>query len=32
MKTGSKYYPLFAYLQQCDRAEVTLTLQKGEAR
>jgi DNA-binding transcriptional regulator YiaG len=24
MKPGSKYYPLFQYLQQCDREETTL--------
>ena len=31
MNQGSKYHPLFAYLRQCGRDEVTLTLAEIEA-
>ena len=30
MKLGSKYYPLFEYLQQCDRPQLTLALSEIE--
>jgi len=31
MKPGSKYYPLFQYLQHCDQDEITLTFAEIEA-
>ncbi|ASC72472.1 hypothetical protein XM38_034290 [Halomicronema hongdechloris C2206] len=31
MKPGSKYYPLFEYLQRCDQDETTLTFAEIEA-
>jgi DNA-binding transcriptional regulator YiaG len=31
MKTGSKYHPLFDYLQNCDREEITLSFSEIEA-
>ena len=30
MKVGSKYYPLFEYLQHCNQTPITLTLTEIE--